>query len=147
MFAKAFSIFALAMIELWAAVPLGIKMEVDPYLVAVLTIAGAIAGIVVAAFAGGLVNKLLRMRAKDPTKGTVGWLTKQGPWAIGLLGPLLLGATLSAALASSLGLSRRVWMPLLLAGICVWTVAVTVLTVQGFDLLSGGSSSGSSAGF
>lgn len=143
MFAKAFSIFALAMIELWAAVPLGIKMEVDPYVVAALTIAGAIAGTVVAAFAGGLVNKLLRMRTKDPTKGTVGWLAQQGPWAIGLLGPLLLGATLSAALASSLGLSRRVWMPLLLAGICVWTAAVTVLTVQGFDLLSGGAASSS----
>lgn len=141
MFAKAFSIFALAMIELWAAVPLGIKMDLDPYAVAILTITGAIAGTVVAAFAGGLVNKLLRMRTKDPSKGTVGWLAKKGPWAIGLLGPLLLGATISAALASSLGLSRRVWMPLLVAGICVWTVAVTVLTVHGFAMMEGGSAS------
>lgn len=147
MFAKAFSIFALAMIELWAAVPLGIRMDIDPYAVAALTITGAIAGTVVAAFAGGLVNKLLRMRTKDPTKGTAGWLAQKGPWAIGLLGPLLLGATISAALASSLGLSRRVWMPLLVAGICVWTVAVTVLTVHGFDMMAGGSGSGSSSAF
>ncbi|MRV74167.1 hypothetical protein GJ700_20875 [Duganella sp. FT92W] len=137
MFAKFLSIFTLAMIELWAAVPLGIKLDVDPVAVGALTIAGAIAGTLVAAFAGGLVNKLLRLRTKDPTKGTAGWLVQKGPWAIGLLGPLLLGATISAALASSLGLSRRVWMPLLVAGICVWTVAVTVLTVHGFDLIAG----------
>jgi hypothetical protein len=141
MLAKAFSIFTLAMIELWAAVPLGIKLDVDPVVVAAVTIAGAIAGTLVAAFAGGLVNKLLALRTKDPTKGTAGWLTQRGPWAIGLLGPLLLGATISAALAASLGLSRRVWMPLLVAGICVWTVTVTLLTVHGFALISGQSAS------
>jgi hypothetical protein len=83
------------------------------YAVAALTIAGAIAGTVVAAFAGGLVNQLLRMRTKDPTKGTAGWLAQKGPWAIGLMGPLLV------------------------AGICVWTTAVTALTVHGFEMMAG----------
>jgi hypothetical protein len=135
--AKAFSIFTLAMLELWAAVPLGLQLDVAPATVAAITMAGAIAGTLVAAFAGGLVNKLVKWRTNDPTKGAAGWLVQQGPWAIGLLGPLLLGATVSAALAASLGLSRRVWLPLLVAGICVWTVAVTLLTVHGFALMSG----------
>lgn len=137
MLAKAFSVFALAMIELWAAVPLGIKLELSPVTVGALTIAGAFAGAALATFAGGAVNKLLswRTRGKDPGKGTSGWLASKGPWAIGLLGPILLGATLSAALASSLGLARHKWMPLLAIGICVTTVLVTILTVRGFALM------------
>lgn len=137
MLAKAFSVFALAMIELWAAVPLGIKLDLNPVLVAALTIAGALLGAALATFAGGAVHKMLawRTRGKDLSKGTSGWLASKGPWAIGLLGPLLLGATLSAALASSLGLARRKWMPLLAIGICASTVLVTVLTVRGFALM------------
>ena len=137
MLAKAFSVFALAMIELWAAVPLGIKLDLNPVLVAALTIAGALLGAALATFAGGAVHKMLtwRTRGKDLSKGTSGWLASKGPWAIGLLGPLLLGATLSAALASSLGLARRKWMPLLALGICASTVLVTVLTVRGFAFM------------
>ena len=137
MLAKAFSVFALAMIELWAAVPLGIKLDLNPVLVAALTIAGALLGAALATFAGGAAHKMLawRTRGKDLSKGTSGWLASKGPWAIGLLGPLLLGATLSAALASSLGLARRKWMPLLALGICASTVLVTVLTVRGFALM------------
>jgi len=137
LFGKVFSVFALAIFELWAAVPLGIKLNLDPYLVGAVTIAGAMAGAVLATFAGGAVHKLLnwRTRGKDFSKGTSGWLASKGPWAIGLLGPILLGATLSAALASSLGLARQKWMPLLAIGICASTVLVTVLTVRGFAML------------
>ncbi|KQV78498.1 hypothetical protein ASD15_22055 [Massilia sp. Root351] len=137
MLAKAFSVFALAMIELWAAVPLGIKLDLDPYLVGAVTMAGAFAGAALATFAGGAVHKLLnwRSRGKDFSKGTSGWLASKGPWAIGLLGPILLGATLSAALASSLGLAWQRWMPLLAIGICATTALVTILTVRGFAMM------------
>lgn len=117
------AVFLLATIELWAAVPLGLKLGVTHIPLAASVIAGAMVGAVVALLCGNaLYNLIVKYRPDFGTTGAAGWLAKNGVWAVGLLGPLLLGSTLTAALATSIGMPRGKTLTALTAGILVWTI-------------------------
>jgi hypothetical protein len=121
-------------IELWGAVPLGLGMSLAPMSVGVATVIGATVGVLIAAFAGESVRKFF-MRGKDPAAagGLRKWVFDKGHWVIGLLGPILLGATVTAALAAGMGLQRRKWLPLVLVSVVFWTV---LLVMAGGSLLT-----------
>ncbi|MCE3264311.1 MAG: hypothetical protein K0R43_3390 [Pseudoduganella sp.] len=54
-------------------------------------------------------------------------------WVVGVLGPILLGATVTAALAAGMGLQRSKWLPLVLISVVIWTV---LLVMAGGSLLT-----------
>lgn len=128
-------VFALAMIEMWAAIPLGLHLKLHPGLLIVATVAGALIGVIAATFLGETLRKLMFWRKKDQVEsGRLStWLTTKGPWAVGLLGPLLIGPVFAAGLAATLGMPRRLSIALLAAGIVVWTVSFTLLGFFGLS--------------
>ena len=130
-------VFALAIIELWAAIPLGFHLKLPPPLLIVAAATGAFVGAVAAMFAGDGIRRLIFWRKSEKTeRGRLSnWLVAKGPWAIGLLGPLLIGPLFAAGLAGAIGLPRAFSLALLAAGIVVWTVTFTVLGVFGLAAL------------
>ena len=122
-------VFALAIVEMWAAIPLGFHLKLPPVLLAVTVAAGAFAGAVAAIFAGDGIRRLIFWRKKEKTGGSrlSTWLTTKGPWAIGLLGPLLIGPLFAAGLAGAAGMPRAFSLGLLAAGIVIWTTVLVVL--------------------
>jgi hypothetical protein len=128
-------VFALAMIEMWAAIPLGLHLKLHPGLLIIATIAGALIGVIAATFLGETIRKLIFWRKKDTVNNgkLATWLTTKGPWAVGLLGPLLIGPIFSAGLAATLGMPRGLSIALLAAGIVIWTVSFTLLGFFGMS--------------
>lgn len=133
-------VFALAIIEMWAAIPLGFHLKLHPGVLILATVAGALVGVVGAMLVGDGIRKLVFWRRRDKAEpGAVSkWLAHKGPWAIGLLGPLLIGPLFAAALAATLGLPRRSSFALLAVGVVLWTCALTLLGAFGMATLAPG---------
>lgn len=123
------SVFALAIIEMWAAIPLGLHLKLHPGLLIAATVTGSILGVVAATFLGETIRKLIFWRKKDKVDSgkLATWLTTKGPWAVGLLGPLLIGPIFAAGLAAALGMPRGLSIALLAGGIVIWTVGFTLV--------------------
>ena len=131
------SVFLLSSFELWAAVPAGIALGLSPLLVWLATVSGAMVGIVGVVLAGErlrpwLIARLGRGRAREGGRvrgiweryGVIGW---------GLVGPLLLGAPLSAALGVALGAPRGRLVFWLGAGVVLWVTVLTLAAVLGVE--------------
>jgi membrane protein YqaA with SNARE-associated domain len=136
MFESFIGVFSLAVLEMWAAVPLGFHLKLHPGLLILATVSGALVGVVIATFLGDSIRKLIfwRKKHKVDSGATSKWLAAKGPWAIGLLGPLLIGPLFAAGLAATLGLPKRSSISLLAIGIVVWTCLFTVLGGYGLSM-------------
>lgn len=130
-------VFALAIIELWAAIPLGFHLKLHPALLILAASSGAFVGAVAAMFLGNGVRRLMFWRKGQTARSgrMSAWLAAKGPWAIGLLGPLLIGPVFAAGLAGAIGLPRALSLALLAAGILLWTVLFSVLGSFGLAAL------------
>ena len=130
-------VFGLAMLEMWAAIPLGLHLKLHPGLLIIATVTGALIGVIAATFLGETLRKLIFWRKKDQVQSgkLATWLCGKGPWAVGLLGPLLIGPIFSAGLAATLGMPRRSSIALLAVGIVIWTVGFTLLGHFGLTTL------------
>ena len=130
-------VFALAMMELWAAIPLGFHLKLHPALVAAASAGGAFAGAVLAIFVGNGIHRLMFWRRGRGAEGgrLSQWMAARGPWAIGLLGPLLIGPVFAAGLAGAAGLPKGLSLILLAAGIVLWTVVAVALGTFGVTML------------
>lgn len=130
---------ALAVVELWAAVPAGFALGLPATLVWLTTVAGALLGVVVVVLAGDRLRSWIlrhagrrrsaeggRVRRLWERYGVVGW---------GLVGPLLLGAPLAAALGVGLGAPRRHLVFWLGCGVVLWTTALTAAIALGVDVV------------
>lgn len=99
------------MLELWAAVPLGFALKINPWMNSLFTFTGAITGVAVVIFGGKAVrNFIVRVRGESkrkkgkktkPNKLAVIW-NKYGVIGLGLLAPWITGAPLGAALGLAL---------------------------------------------
>ena len=134
------SVAAIAVVELWAAVPAGIAMGLPAPLVWAATLCGALLGITGVVLAGDRVRAWLvdrfghggareggRLRGLWDRHGVIGW---------GLLAPLLLGAPLAAAVGVALGATRRRLLFWLGAGVLVWTTVLTLAVALGADAVT-----------
>ncbi len=102
------AVFVLGTCELWAAVPVGLALQLHPVTISTTAALGAIAGIVAVAVAGERLRKrLLRWRrgtGENRAPGRIARLwTRYGVVGLGLLAPLLVGAPLGTALGMTLG--------------------------------------------
>ena len=130
-------VFALSVVELWAAVPAGVALGLPPILVWLATVAGAMLCIVVVVLAGErlrgwLVSRLGRGRAREGGRLRTVW-ERYGVIGWGLLGPLVLGAPLAAAVGVGLGAPKGRLLIWLGAGVVLWTTVLTVAAAFGVD--------------
>ncbi len=127
-------VFGAGILELWAAIPIGLAIKLNPVLIGILSALGAI----LAAFLVTIVGDSIRERVikwrygenKDLKSSRYYKIwNKYGVVGLGFLSPLLFGAPLGAALGIALGAEKRpllIWMSI---GIVIWS---TILTVAGF---------------
>lgn len=131
------TVFALAIVELWAAIPAGLALGLNPVLVGLCASAGAILSTVIVTLTGErLRNWLVRRHSRKKNPQQPGLVTRMwqryGLIGLGLLAPLLTGAPIGAALGLSLGAQAGrliVWMSL---GIVFWAATLTVAGTLGF---------------
>ena len=102
------AVFGLGAIELWAAVPAGLALQLDPLVIGCTAALGAVLGILAMGFMGERARAWLMLRrgAADE-QSRYGrtrdlWL-RYGVVGLGLTAPLLVGAPLGTALGLTLG--------------------------------------------
>lgn len=138
MIESVFGVFALATVEMWAAIPLGFHLKVPPILLASTVAIGSILGAFAGIFAGNGIRRLIFWRkTTDLETGRMSkWLLTKGPWAVGLLGPLLIGPTFAAILAGAAGMPKVFSLKVLVGGVLIWTTIITWLGTLGIAFLS-----------
>jgi membrane protein DedA with SNARE-associated domain len=138
MIESVFGVFALATVEMWAAIPLGFHLEIPPLLLASTVAIGSIVGASAGIFAGSGVRRLIFWRKTTELKtGRISkWLVNKGPWTLGLLGPLLIGPTFTALLAGAVGMPRAFSLKVLVGSILIWTTIITLLGTFGVAVLN-----------
>lgn len=131
---KFISVAMIAILELWAAIPAGIALKIHPVWNAIASMTGAIIGVVLMAGIGSRIREwiLRRKSKKDNKKGKIYdvW-EKYGVIGLGLLAPILTGATFGTAIGISLGAKRAqliFWMSM---GIVIWTIILVALASLG----------------
>jgi hypothetical protein len=132
------TIFGLAVLELWIAIPAGLYMKVNEPTILVLTMVGGITGIGIVIGAGKKIREHL-LKAEKTTGGKKSWSMKvwekYGLIGLGLLSPLLTGAPIGAALAVTLGskpISVFLWFSL---GVVLWSFIFMHFTKAGLGSL------------
>ncbi len=132
---KIITVLGLGIIELWAAIPMGTALNLQPLLNGFVSGLGAILGVLIVIGVGErLRNFLLKKKGKSPERtGRIYRLwDKYGIIGLGLLSPLITGAPLGTAIGLSLGAQPRqlfFWMSI---GIMIWTVLLTTVSTSGF---------------
>ena len=134
----ALPVFGLAIVEIWAAVPVGIALGVAPPLVWVLTVAGSFVSVVAVATAGDALRERLtrHRRPAVPNTGRLyGLWVSHGVAGWGLVSPLVMAPLMGTAVGILLGAPRRplvVWMA---AGTVLWTTILVVAGTLGLGLI------------
>ena len=135
--AKFITVTGLGIIELWAAIPAGTALKLHPLLNGLAAGLGAIIGALLVILIGDrLRNWLLKKKEnKQKNKGQIYRIwNKYGVIGLGMLSPLITGASLGAAMGISLGASPKrllFWMSI---GIVFWTILLTAISTFGFAI-------------
>jgi hypothetical protein len=130
------TVFGLGAVELWAAIPAGLALQLHPVTIGATASLGAIAGIVAVLLLGERVRRWL-LRWQNSAGGErferrVGRLwARYGVIGLGLLAPLLVGAPLGTAVGMTLGAPASrllIWMSL---GAVLCSAGLTVAAALG----------------
>ena len=129
-------VFGAGILELWAAIPLGLALNLNPVIIGTASALGAIlAAFLVTAVGDSIREKVIKWRygenkdLEDSRYYKI-W-NKYGVVGLGLLSPLLFGAPLGAALGVGLGSQKRpllIWMSV---GIVIWSAVLTAAAFLG----------------
>ncbi|MBU0684321.1 MAG: small multi-drug export protein [Candidatus Thermoplasmatota archaeon] len=129
-------VYALGIVELWAAIPVGVAMGVHPVATAAVATLGAMTGVLFVSYLGEHIRSSLvnRYRTREKAKRTGRMWSmwqKYGVAGFGLLAPLLVGPLFGAAFGISLGVSRVrliLWMGV---GVLTWSTIIAILSGLG----------------
>lgn len=134
--ASILTVFTLGVVELWAAIPAGLALQLHPLAVSMAAAAGAMLGVFLVALPGARARRWLLQRhgkghGGDRRAGIDRVWTRYGVAGLGLVAPLLVGAPLGTALGVALGAPTgklMLWMGL---GIVLWSALLTTMGVLG----------------
>lgn len=122
-------VFGTSVLELWAGIPLGLALNLNPFLIGIVSALGAISAALIVSFTGETIRERFmkwRYGEKDLKMSRFYKIwNKYGIIGLGLLSPLIFGAPLGAALGIALGAGKRpllIWMSI---GIVLWSALLT----------------------
>lgn len=133
---KLLTVLGLGAVELWAAIPTGIALQLHPLLTATVAAAGAMLGVLVVLVVGERARTwLLRLHEGGRKKERHGHMyriwSRYGVVGLGLLAPLLVGAPLGTALGIALGAPASRLLLWIGVGIALWSGGLTVASALG----------------
>jgi hypothetical protein len=136
------SVFALAMVEIWLAVPTGLALGQPPALVWVVTIAGSLLGVTIVAALGSTLGSRLRgwmarrsgQRVTGSSRLNRIWL-RYGVLGWGVLSPLLMAPPMGTAVAMVLGAPRGSLLIAMTLGVVTWTSLLVIAGMLGIEAL------------
>jgi uncharacterized membrane protein len=133
---KLLSVFGIAFLSFWAAIPAGLAMGLSPVLVAATTVLSYASGVGIVALLGKPVRDRIMQRfgGKFNTNGDTFvhrvW-RRFGVVGLALLAPMTTGAQIGAVLGLSLGVPpRRLWIAMSL-GAVLWAALLTAAVMLG----------------
>lgn len=134
-------VFLTGMLGIWKAVPVGFALGEQPFLVWLFTSLGAASAAVILYFFGNWIRTLLSRWKKHTTRKkrdhrAARLLEKYGTAGLGLLGCLLIGPNMTMLLGLVLVKSPEKLLFWTIAGILLWTFALTILAVFSIDLFN-----------
>jgi len=122
-------VYLVSFLELWAGIPIGLALNLNPFLIGIFAALGSISAALIVSFLGENIKMRFikwRYKDKDLKKGNFYKIwNRYGVIGLGLLSPLLFGAPLGAALGIILGADKRtllIWMSI---GIILWSILLT----------------------
>ena len=133
--AKIMTVTGLGIVELWAAIPTGTALKLNPIINGFASGLGAFLGALLVIIIGDrLRNWLLKKKEKaHKNDGQIYRIwEKYGVIGLGMLSPLITGALLGAAIGISLGASPKRLLFWMTIGIAIWTVVLTMISTLGF---------------
>lgn len=133
---KLLTVLGLGAIELWAAIPAGLALRLHPMAVGITAAIGAMVGALVVVLLGERVRTwLVRRRGgkegKERHRLIYRIWHRYGVIGLGLLAPLLTGATLGAALGLTLGVPAGRLLFWISLGIVLWSIGLTLAAALG----------------
>lgn len=133
------TIFGLAILELWVAIPAGFAFELNPILIIILSTSGNIAGALIILVIGeNIRDRILKWRLGDDKKNSRLYQiwNKYGLIGLGLSSPLLFGAWLGTALGVALDAPNGRLMLWMSVGIILWSIGLTTAIYYGISFLN-----------
>jgi hypothetical protein len=135
------AVFAVAIIEIWFAVPTGLALGLPAPVIWVMTVAGAIVSVSMVASTGDALRSfLVRRRGKDwpdRTGRIYGVWVRYGVPGWGLVSPLFMSPPMGTAVALMLGAPKRRLMGWMFAGVLLWVTILVVAGIVGVGLIHG----------
>ena len=133
---KLLTVAGLGALELWAAVPAGLALQLHPIVVGSTAALGATLSALAVVLLGGRVRIWLLGRHGGKQKGGRQKLIQDawhrfGVIGLGLLAPLLTGAPLGAALGVALGAPTGRLLFWVILGIALWATVLTLAAMLG----------------
>jgi membrane protein YqaA with SNARE-associated domain len=133
---KLLTVFGLGTIELWAAIPAGLAMQLHPVVIGITSAIGAILSAFVVALLGERVRRWLvrrheRKNEKERHSRIYRIWRHYGVVGLGLLTPLLTGAPLGVAVGLTLGTPMYRLLFWICIGIVLWSTVLTLIGVLG----------------
>ncbi|MFH1454049.1 MAG: small multi-drug export protein [Armatimonadota bacterium] len=122
--------------ELWAAIPAGFILKLDPVAICISSISGAVAGMFIVLFIGEKIRAWLlkgHNKKKDESKKSAIYRIwdKYGITGFGLLAPLITGASIGMAIGIALGIDPKRLIRWMLIGIVMWSIILTIVCSLG----------------
>jgi hypothetical protein len=124
------AVAALALLDLWLAVPAALALKLQPELAVLLIASTSSLGVILAVYCtGSLRNRFARKFGSDSYLGsrTAKYMDKYGTTGIGLLAPVVLGPVLTCICAIVLGAKPRQLAISTVAGVLLWSVVIYLL--------------------
>jgi hypothetical protein len=135
---KCISVYLIGILELWAAIPAGLALKLNPFCVALISAAGTISSAYLVLIIGEPLRKwLLSFKKTSIDKKDCSFRQiweKYGIAGLCLISPLLLGAHLGAAIGITLGGNKKAiafWMTI---SCIIWSSIFTILGTMGLSM-------------
>lgn len=139
---KYLSIFSVAFIELWAAIPMGIGFKIHPILIILISSLGAFSGAILVIVFGSKIQKLIAKNYTHSEKKETKEKLIQKIWknygviGLGLLSPLITGAPIGIALGILFNAKKRDLLIFTSIGILFWSTFLTFIGYYGSELFT-----------
>ena len=136
------TVFGLGVVDVLMAVPAGILLELNPFLIFILSSLGGILGTLVILILGENIRDwFLKWRYgenREIKRGRIYYVwNKYGVIGLGLLSPVLLGAPLTATLGIDLGAQKGRLILWISIGILLWSAGLTAALTLGMVSFEG----------